>query len=72
MEAGDITELFKTGGKCVAGFTIGHLTGEQIITALTVAYLVGQCIVLAPKVWTTIKKLFKRTSNVESNTGGSE
>lgn len=60
MEPGDITDLVKTGGNGAAGFTIGHLTGNDIVVILTVIYLVGQCIVLSPKVWNTVKKWLRK------------
>lgn len=56
MESGDAIELAKTGGNGAAGFTIGHITGNDIIVILTVIYLAGQCVVLAPKVWTTVRR----------------
>lgn len=63
MEPGDAVELAKTGGNSAAGFTVGHLTGNDIIVYLTVIYLVGQCIVLAPKVWDTVKRWLSKDKN---------
>lgn len=56
MEPGDAIDLAKMGGNSVAGFTIGHLTGNDLVVIGTLIYLAFQCIVLAPRVIDTIKR----------------
>lgn len=73
MEPGDITDVAKAGGNSVAGFTIGHLTGNDWVVILTLIYLTGQIIVLTPKIIATIRNFINKVKrNGESNTGGTE
>ncbi|AQT27771.1 hypothetical protein HOR67_gp09 [Ralstonia phage RS-PI-1] len=63
MEPGDAVELAKTGGNSVAGFTIGHMTGNDLVVIGTLIYLACQLIVLAPKVWDTIRRWLSKDKN---------